>query len=358
MNAVFFGFPARSHTVPSLPLVRELTRRGVEVEYYSTEAFRGLITSAGARFAAYPAICETLADPADIDGHVQRLIAVSREILPVLSAGMKPHTKLTMFDASALWGRTLARQIGAPAVASITTFAFTRSMVQLLGISDADSLDVLVPEADLKIVYTSRFFQPGGRFLDDRHLFVARPVERRPRAGSSIAYVSLGTIFNRDIDLLKRIAGHLSEGGRRVIVSLGDAARPVPGGWPSNVEVYPFVDQIAALAQADLAVTHGGMGSVSEALACGVPLIVVPQGVDQFLIASRAAGLGASITVDAAAPDSAWRAALARIETERASFLAAAARIGESFSDTMSIPTVVDRLLDLMSKQKTYAACA
>jgi UDP:flavonoid glycosyltransferase YjiC (YdhE family) len=358
MNVVFFGFPARSHTIPSLPLVRELTRRGVDVEYYSTEAFRDLIASAGARFAAYPALCETLADPTDIDEHVQRLIAVSRVILPELSARLDPRTKLTIFDASALWGRTLARLIGAPAIASITTFAFTRSMLQLLGISNRDSLEVLIPEADLKIVYTSRFFQPGGRFFDDGHLFVSRQIDRPPRVGPPIAYVSLGTIFNRNIDLLKRIAGHLSQAGWQVLISLGDARRPVPGGWPSNAQVYPFVDQTAALAQAGLAVTHGGMGSVSEALACGVPLIVVPQGVDQFMIARRAATLGASITVDAAAPASAWRAALTRIETERASFVASAERISESFSDTIPIAAVVDRMLDLMLKKDSYAVCA
>jgi UDP:flavonoid glycosyltransferase YjiC (YdhE family) len=112
------------------------------------------------------------------------------------------------------------------------------------------------------------------------------------------------------------------------------------------------------LSQAGLAVTHGGMASVSEALACGVPAIAVPQGVDQFLVAKRAAELGASVTLDEAAPASAWRAALARIETERAAFLVAAARIGESFSDTVAISTAVDRILDLVPKQECYAARA
>jgi UDP:flavonoid glycosyltransferase YjiC (YdhE family) len=331
----------------------------VDVEYYSTTPFRSLIESAGARFGAYPAICDTLSNPADLDGHVQRLIAVAREILPALSPAIDPRPSLTIFDASALWGRILARQIGAPTIASITTFAFTRSMLQLLGVSNRDVLEVLVPDADLNIVYTSRFFQPAGRFFDDRHIFVGPYLDRQASAGPrSIAYVSLGTIFNRNIDLLKRIAGHLSDAGWQVVVSLGDAKRQIPADWPPNVEVYPFVDQMAMLSRAGLAVTHGGMASVSEAMASAVPMIVVPQGLDQFLIAKRAAELGVSITVDDCAPDSIWRAAVARIETERAAFSAAAARVSGSFSDTIPIGAVVDRLLNLIPKGEWYAARA
>jgi UDP:flavonoid glycosyltransferase YjiC (YdhE family) len=358
MNATFFGFPARSHTVPSLALVRELTARGVAVTYYSTAAFRGLIESAGARFAAYPAVCDTLCDPADLHQHVQRVSAVSGEILPNLTAALNRRPNLIVFDASAPWGQTLAHQFGKPAIASITTFAFTQSMLQILGISDPKTLGILIPKADLKIVYTSRFFQPAGRFLDDRFFFLGPLVSPPTRAGSSVAYVSLGTIFNRNMDLLKRIAGYLSDAGWQVVVSLGNASarRQDSAGWPSNVQVHNFVDQIALLSHAGLAVTHGGMASVSEAFACGVPIIAVPQSVDQFLVARRAAELGASVTIDADAPASVWQAALSRMETERAAFAAAAARIAASFSDVVPISAVVDRLLELVRKQERYVA--
>lgn len=41
------------------------------------------------------------------------------------------------------------------------------------------------------------------------------------------------------------------------------------------------------LARAALFVTHGGMNSADEALHAGVPMLVVPQGADQPVIARR-----------------------------------------------------------------------
>lgn len=45
---------------------------------------------------------------------------------------------------------------------------------------------------------------------------------------------------------------------------------------PDNIHIYKSVSQIAVLKMADVFVAHGGMNSVSEALAYGVPMVVVP----------------------------------------------------------------------------------
>ena len=50
---------------------------------------------------------------------------------------------------------------------------------------------------------------------------------------------------------------------------------------PENVLVYPSVPQLEVLKMADVFVTHGGMNSVSEALAYGVPMVVIPFVSDQ-----------------------------------------------------------------------------
>jgi UDP:flavonoid glycosyltransferase YjiC (YdhE family) len=40
MRALWFCIPAYGHTNPTIEVVRELTRRGHEVRYYSFEEFR------------------------------------------------------------------------------------------------------------------------------------------------------------------------------------------------------------------------------------------------------------------------------------------------------------------------------
>lgn len=371
-TGLFFGFPARSHTLPSLSLVRELADRDVRLNYYSTSGFRSLIEANGARFVAYPDACEALAAPTDLSGHIKRVVDVTVKILPyMLHITEEEHPSFVIFDGSALWGRIIAQEQDSTSVASITTFAFTRSMLQLLSASQPsdvsltkmlsvlnrsylqDYADVVVPQADIKIVYTSRFFQPGGRFFDNNHFFVGPLVERRPREGDtevpsasrSLAYISFGTIFNRDISLLKTISRIVSEAGWTVVVSLGDPNSEMSGHWPPDVQVYPFVDQMAVLAQARLVVTHGGMGSVSEALAHGIPLVVVPQSVDQYLVGRRVVELGAGVMVDAKASTDEWDSALKRVVLQEQQFVAGASRINSSFTSATSISEIIPRIL-------------
>lgn len=379
-RAAFLGFPARGHTAPSLPVVRELARRGVEVDYHTTAAFQALVEGAGARFRAYPPGCEDLLrGSVDLPELLARSLAASERMLPPLLEALDPAPDLLMFDASALWGPILARRLGGPCVASITTFALNRTLLQMLGAPApadwsaptlerlnrahgaglGDHLDLLIPAADLKFVYTARAFQPAGRFFDASHLFLGPLTSQRPRDGvrarkagpRPLAYVSLGTIFNQDRGLLRQVGEVLAARGWQVIVSLGDEAAAQEHGWPEHVQPHAFVDQIGVLQEAQLFVTHGGMNSVSEALSHAVPMIVIPQAVDQHLVARQTANLGAAVVI---APDAVsaegLAAALARLEGECAAFEAAAARLQRSFTEVTSVAEAVDQALALADR--------
>jgi UDP:flavonoid glycosyltransferase YjiC (YdhE family) len=369
MRVVYLGFPARSHTVPSLALVKELVKRGARVEYHSTEPFRPLIELAGARFAPYGTAGDGLSDPVGLEGpgriavHAQRLVDAARRLVPDLMTSLG-RPDLLVSDASAYWGGLICRRLGKPWAAFISTFSFTRTMLRLLGVDDSSALDVLVPAADLKIVCTSRFFQPSGRFFDDSHVFVGPLLDQRPQEGiriwpkgpGPIAYVSLGTIFNRDRKLLARIAGKLSAAGWQVVASLGIATNQNGYNWPAAVDAYPFVNQMAALALADVAVTHGGLASISEIVAHRVPAIAVPQAADQFLVARRAASLGAAVVVDYGADFSeAWDTAIAAVRENHSAMAAAAGRIAQSFSEVTPMAVAADRLFQLAMTNSTHA---
>jgi len=380
-----FGYPVRGHTVPSLPVIAELTRRGVEVDCHSSPAFAPAIAGAGARFVAYPAESEALlTTPVDSAEHLARSLAATEALLPALLQPGRPPPALVLFDASALWGGILARCWQRPAVASITTFAMNRTLLQLThapepaawsvpirerlnvryGAGFHDHRDLMTPKADLKLVYTSRAFQPAGRFFDRSHLFLGPLLNQRVREGATIratgsrplAYVSLGTLFNQDQALLRRIGTLLAARGWQVVVSLGDAQARHDGDWPEHVQAHAFVDQVGVLAQADLFVTHGGMNSVSEALAQAVPMVVIPQAVDQHLVARQTANLGAAVVIDRdAVSTESLAAALDRFDAGRTGFQAAASRLQASFTDVLTVADAVDQMLALLQDTSAHA---
>ena len=64
---------------------------------------------------------------------------------------------------------------------------------------------------------------------------------------------------------------------------------------PENISIFPYIDQIAVLKQADVFLSHCGMNSVSESLYFEVPLVMFPQTTEQKGVAKRVLELNAGI---------------------------------------------------------------
>lgn len=68
----------------------------------------------------------------------------------------------------------------------------------------------------------------------------------------------------------------------------------------STMRLTRFVPYELALPRCDVVVTHGGFGTVTEALSYGLPLVVVPYASDQPQVAQRVATAEAGLRLDAA----------------------------------------------------------
>ncbi len=77
----------------------------------------------------------------------------------------------------------------------------------------------------------------------------------------------------------------------------GRAARGLPEA-PGDWLVRPYLPQTALLPRAAMAVTHGGNNSVTEALTCGVPMLVLPFSTDQFAGAAAIETAGPGVALD------------------------------------------------------------
>ena len=126
--------------------------------------------------------------------------------------------------------------------------------------------------------------------------------------GLPIVYVTLGTVYNRNLDVFRALLDGLRDEALNVVVTVGKQNDPaVLGLQPPNIHVHQYVPQGLLLPHCAAVVTHGGAGSTLGALAFGLPLLIVPQGADHFYNADRvvAAGAGVQLMPDRLTADSA-----------------------------------------------------
>lgn len=117
------------------------------------------------------------------------------------------------------------------------------------------------------------------------------------RDGRPLAFVSLGTLMGGRAKLLSAMAKAAVARGLQPVVVHGGRLPDASEHLPKGTIVRDFLDQRAVLAEADAALIHGGYNSTTDAVAAGVPLVVVPIAFDQGAIAARVerAGLGRTV---------------------------------------------------------------
>jgi UDP:flavonoid glycosyltransferase YjiC (YdhE family) len=111
---------------------------------------------------------------------------------------------------------------------------------------------------------------------------------------AATVYVTMGTVWNRNLDIFRTVIEAVRDEDLAVIITVGQQNDPAAlGPQPDNVFVHRYIPQGVLLSRCDAIVTHGGAGTTLGALAFGVPLLVLPQGADQYANADRVVSAGA-----------------------------------------------------------------
>lgn len=334
---VFFGIPAHGHTNPTLGVVRELVCRGHQVWYYSYDMMREKIEAAGATFIPCDGYDVERKLNVKDSARIGKDLAFSTKILVDTTLALdetvcQEMTELKpdciVADSMALWGKAVAQKLGIPFVSSTTTFAFNQHSAKVMKQGAGDLLQMLlaIPKTSRQIkrlqnkgypvknildilgsddnthtiVYTSPEFQPCSETFSDRYAFVGpsiRPAaETIEKARDKLVYISMGTVNNDMLPFYKTCLSAFANTDFQVILSVGHLVPLEELETPAeNISVFPQVDQIAVLQQADAFISHCGMNSVNESLYFGVPLIMLPQTSEQRGVAERVHQLGAGI---------------------------------------------------------------
>ena len=165
-------------------------------------------------------------------------------------------------------------------------------------------------------------------------------------------YITFGTVYNQNLGVFSALLDGLRGEALNIVVTVGKQNDPAMlGRQPSNVHVHRYIPQELLLPHCAAVVTHGGAGSTLGALALGLPLLIVPQGADQFYNADRvvAAGAGVRLMPDRLTADSARDAVRMLLHDD--AFRGAAHRIKNEF-DAMPDPRQAVETLEQLTARE------
>ncbi|MFA4872668.1 MAG: macrolide family glycosyltransferase [Patescibacteria group bacterium] len=395
MRGLFFSLPVWGHTLPTLPVCRELTRRGVEMIYYSTDKFRKVIEGHGIAFKRYPygndfysALEDKLVQCLRSRGLTDFWLAILEYTEKFITSGIEDIEKtkpdFLIHDAMVLGGKIAALKTNTPAICSVPIglmngrmtlrtpylWKFTlkgasqfgkyinvaRRLCKTFGVRKSIFKDIIYNREKLNIVYTSRYFQPFERFFGEEYKFIGASIDEEQEEGNreakeNIIYISLGTLFDR-LDNFFEICFEAFKGmDYHVILSLGGRLTQTHfTHLPSHFQVETFVDQKAILKRAKLFITHGGLNSVSEGMYYQTPLVMIPSTLEQELNARRVERLGAGIMIDRSAVTPQILAMAAKKVLHEGAYVSSAEKIRQSFLTSGGYRKAADEILSFLNK--------
>ncbi|MFI9364810.1 macrolide family glycosyltransferase [Kitasatospora sp. NPDC053057] len=375
-HILMVSIPAHGHVNPSLAVVTELVARGHRVSYVNDASFRETVESTGAAFVPYPSTLPLTDDPASwaVDPvALQELflddaLAMWSVLLEHFDEG-GDRPDLVLVDIAGYAGRALGERLGVPVVQLSPTHVgwegFEEDFPEVFGqlrsspggaehyrrfadwLAEARvvqrDVDAFKALPDRAIALIPRAMQACVDRVDEQRVTFVGPCFsdrahqgrwERPADAEKVLLVSLGSAYTNQPAFYRACIEAFGDlPGWHTVLQIGrhtDLAEL--GEVPDTVEVHRWVPQLSVLAQADAFVTHAGMGGSSEGLFHAVPMIAVPQGVDQFANADALVGLGVARRLDAdAVTPEALRCALLELVgdaavAERLEVLAAAGR--------------------------------
>jgi MGT family glycosyltransferase len=332
MKLIVMNIPGHGHVNPTLPIIEGLVARGHEVIYYNSEEFRAKISATGAEFRPYPT--SGLSPSAMSQAVSKHLVDVTLLLFEqslmltnfMLGEIQRERPDLLIFDSICLWGYQAARLSGVPSISSITTFvlegvnlnfswrdrlhvygsALSRlpklikarsALVQRYGRASLPQKHIFPCVGDLNLLYTIPALQPPTSFIDTTFRFVgpSLPLHNQeatlPLPEGRLIYISLGTIHT-DTNFYAACFEAFADMSATFVLAAGNRAAELSP--PPNFIVHSHVPQLEVLQRSSLFVTHAGINSLHESLYFGVPMVMVPQQMEQAMNARIAEmhGLG------------------------------------------------------------------
>jgi UDP:flavonoid glycosyltransferase YjiC (YdhE family) len=314
------------HWVPLLPVARALADAGHDVTFACPDTAAEAIRGRG--FVVHP--FDEVLDRTDEQKELmrramatgdqelaERAIAMGfglispRAALPRLERTFREVAPdLVVRDPAEFAGMVLAERDGVPTVAAAgglqSALSYFSGLVdehvrRLRSEVAAEPLEAVLSDELVLTATPPGFDVPGDPSVRVVRYRLTVPLTSLPTDEPPRVYATLGTAVMhepRGAAVLEAIVGALSQLEVQAVITTGVD----PGGLnlprlPDHVEVRRFADHHQVIPESRAVVTHGGAGTVQDALLMGRPMVIVPQFADQFFNAERVAQTGVGTTL-------------------------------------------------------------
>ncbi|GAA4925466.1 MGT family glycosyltransferase [Actinomycetospora succinea] len=333
-HVLMVGVAAHGHTNPHLPVIAELVRRGHRVSYAIPATFADTVAATGATPLVHTSVLPDQSRgeqwPTDPVAGTALFLDEAVQSLPQIAEALGDDVPdVALYDIGGYPAIVIARRFGIPAVqlspALVAWDGFETDLADdlafrdtaeyraylarfgtwLAGLGIDDEPEQFVGRPRRSIVEIPRALQPFADKVDETiYTFVGPDLARRaaqeewPASERPLVLVSFGSAYHDRPDTFRACVEAFAPLGWEVVLAIGPHIDLADlGELPATVTAHRWVPQLGVLGRASAFVTHAGMGGCSEGLYQGVPMIAIPQGVDQFGNAALLEQLGVARTI-------------------------------------------------------------
>jgi UDP:flavonoid glycosyltransferase YjiC (YdhE family) len=370
MKIIMSSTPQHGHLLPLLPLARAFRDRGNEVAVLTSGGMRSVIQSEGFRLLPVGPLPDAMLaevrartglDPAGnptpesvaeffagvrVELTAEEALAAAREFRPdlVVRELCDYIGPLVAADRNVPMA-TLAYGPARPRAFITALDATAKSRYAAWGLSAQPStwhLDTCPPS-----LQADGWERPEGWQLlrPEPHHSAGTAAAALELSARRRVLVTFGTFFNAP-EVVSPLLRQLSALDADIVATLGLRTDPRQFDVDhSRVTFVPFTPLANLLQGVDAVLTHGGAGTTLAALSKGIPLVVTPQGADQFVQAERVAAVGAGIALQPGAATPEAVTAAVRTAMSELSYREAAAAVAKDIA-SMPEPSRVAAVLE------------
>ena len=316
---IFFSTPAYGHLVSSFPIIKKLIEDGYEIDWYCTNKYKKYIAESGANFIEYSVSFEEIDNLSYVTSNfyilLDNLIKINDKCyLEYIDKVKDEKADLIIYDSMCSFAKNIAKKLNIKSVCLCTTmaynmwtFVFSNMFFSSIGLTfkygtkilklmkeekkfrrenkiiKFNMIDIFVNRGDITIVFTPKEFQPFVKTFPKSFKFVGTTIKDRMNLDNTCyetydIYISLGTIFTENQELLDKIVRSDLIKNRKTIINIGKLNM---ASNKENIELVSHTNQLELLKKCKLFINHGGINSVYEAVSNSVFQVCIPQQEEQ-----------------------------------------------------------------------------